>query len=278
MKLAPALLQRKIITLGLNLNERQERLNQFKSEQPAILLTCRMLDEGIDVPDIDAAILVASTKSKRQRIQRFGRVLRKGEKKPLIITLIVPETNEGRIIQDDEETFQGAADLHNANYNTAKEVVHKLLNEPGEIPEKEELKPILPEEHWSRLVSFSNDAIITQRTEIKNRSDITLLLTHPNSGRDFEHLPKPITNPEISKKTINSLLRRLDKFNPSSGKAFLPNDVIVDAIFFSIEGEVSQCSLPETIKYYYKNNAAGKYFFFRNILNSGHEWDIYLLS
>ena len=84
-----------------------------------------MLDEGIDVPDIDAAILVASTKSKRQRIQRFGRVLRKSEKKPLIITLIVPETSEGRIIQDDEETFQGAADLHNANYKSAKEVVHK---------------------------------------------------------------------------------------------------------------------------------------------------------
>jgi superfamily II DNA or RNA helicase len=263
---------------GLNQIERQERLNQFKSEQPAILLTCRMLDEGIDVPDIDAAILVASTKSKRQRIQRFGRVLRKSEKKPLIITLIVPETSEGRIIQDDEETFQGAADLHNANYYTAKEVVHKLLTEPGEIPEKEEFKPILPEEHWSRLVSFSNNAIITQRTEIKNRSDITLLLACPNSGRDFENLPKPITNPEISKKTINSLLRRLDKFKPSPGKAFLPNDIILDTIFFSIEGEVSQCSLPKSIKYYYKNNAAGKYVYFRNILNSDDEWDIHLLS
>ena len=41
-----------------------------------ILLSIHMLDEGIDIPSIDSALIIASSKNERQFIQRRGRVLR----------------------------------------------------------------------------------------------------------------------------------------------------------------------------------------------------------
>ena len=54
-----------------------------------ILVTCKALDEGLNVPDTSVGIIVASTKSVRQRIQRMGRILRTSEGKDLgtIVTL-----------------------------------------------------------------------------------------------------------------------------------------------------------------------------------------------
>jgi superfamily II DNA or RNA helicase len=56
---------------------RRDNLRMFKTGMADVLVCCRALDEGIDVPEADSAILVASTSSHRQRVQRLGRVLRK---------------------------------------------------------------------------------------------------------------------------------------------------------------------------------------------------------
>ncbi len=48
-----------------------------------ILLSIRCLDEGIDIPKISHAIIIASSQNPRQFIQRRGRVLRFHEDKPL---------------------------------------------------------------------------------------------------------------------------------------------------------------------------------------------------
>ena len=37
----------------------------------------KLLDKGVDVPDADLAIVLASSRSRRQMIQRMGRVIRK---------------------------------------------------------------------------------------------------------------------------------------------------------------------------------------------------------
>jgi superfamily II DNA or RNA helicase len=55
---------------------RRRNLELFKFGQVTKLVTCRALDEGLNVPDAEVAIIAASTTSTRQRIQRFGRVLR----------------------------------------------------------------------------------------------------------------------------------------------------------------------------------------------------------
>ena len=45
---------------------------------PMIGMYC--LDEGIDIPELQSAIIVSSSRSKRQYIQRRGRILRIGKK------------------------------------------------------------------------------------------------------------------------------------------------------------------------------------------------------
>ena len=52
------------------------------------------LDEGIDVPEFKGAVLVASSRSKRQYIQRRGRVLRNHPSKKYAVIhdiLVIPE-------------------------------------------------------------------------------------------------------------------------------------------------------------------------------------------
>ena len=56
---------------------RRENLRQFKKGILRIIIACRALDEGVDIPDANVAIVVASTSSLRQRVQRIGRVIRK---------------------------------------------------------------------------------------------------------------------------------------------------------------------------------------------------------
>jgi superfamily II DNA or RNA helicase len=56
---------------------RRENLRKFKEGEINILITCRALDEGLDVPDTSVGIIVAATSSVRQRVQRIGRILRK---------------------------------------------------------------------------------------------------------------------------------------------------------------------------------------------------------
>jgi superfamily II DNA or RNA helicase len=60
---------------------RRENLRQFRKGITRIIVACRALDEGVDIPDANVAIVVASTSSLRQRVQRLGRVIRKHPEK-----------------------------------------------------------------------------------------------------------------------------------------------------------------------------------------------------
>ena len=51
-------------------------LKQFAKGNVKILVATTVLDEGVDVPDADVAIIVSGTGSSRQMIQRIGRVVR----------------------------------------------------------------------------------------------------------------------------------------------------------------------------------------------------------
>src|ERR1019366_5642637 len=99
---------------GLQKADRTEVLNEFRSNAQSALLACRCLDEGVDIPEVDAAVLVASTQSRRQRIQRIGRTLRWGEngKRPLVIPLFCQETRDETVIQHDREVFADVATFH----------------------------------------------------------------------------------------------------------------------------------------------------------------------
>ncbi len=63
------------------IDERLETISGFRDGKINILVACRALDEGFDVPAAETGIIVAGTSSVRQWIQRMGRILRKAPSK-----------------------------------------------------------------------------------------------------------------------------------------------------------------------------------------------------
>lgn len=61
----------------LSAGDRQEAFRRFASGGLDALAAPRVLDEGVDVPAADLGIVVGASRSRRQMIQRMGRVLRR---------------------------------------------------------------------------------------------------------------------------------------------------------------------------------------------------------
>lgn len=58
--------------------ERRDLLDGFAKGRYPVLVANRVLDEGVDLPEVKVAIVLGGLASSRQAIQRLGRVLRKG--------------------------------------------------------------------------------------------------------------------------------------------------------------------------------------------------------
>ncbi len=85
------------ITHQTPVKERHEVLTQFRAGVYKTLVTSHVLNEGVDVPDARIAILLSGSASRREFIQRLGRVLRKGEqadKQAILYEVIAEETSE----------------------------------------------------------------------------------------------------------------------------------------------------------------------------------------
>ena len=59
------------------LSERQYIIEQFKKRNIQVIVAIKCMDEGIDIPSADTAILMSSTTNPREYIQRIGRVIRR---------------------------------------------------------------------------------------------------------------------------------------------------------------------------------------------------------
>ncbi len=85
------------ITCNMTKNERQSALERFKQGKLRALVSARVLNEGINVPDADVAILVAGSHGEREYVQRIGRLLRPREgKRATIYELVSAGTSETR--------------------------------------------------------------------------------------------------------------------------------------------------------------------------------------
>ena len=94
----------------MNRDARTRVLRGFREHEFRILVSCRCLDEGLDVPDADTAIVVSSSSVSRQRIQRLGRILRRspGKSAACLYYLYIRESAEDRAYLpglEDMETF-----------------------------------------------------------------------------------------------------------------------------------------------------------------------------
>jgi len=80
--------------------ERAEILNRFRSGVYTRIVTSKVLDEGIDVPDATLGVILSGTGSSREFIQRLGRLLRKKEgKNAKLIDVVSSGTKEIQISQ-----------------------------------------------------------------------------------------------------------------------------------------------------------------------------------
>lgn len=71
-------------------------LDRFRSGSIRILITCKAIDEGIDVPDASVGIILSGTSTQRQRIQRLGRIIRQkdGKERAALYYLHIEDTSE----------------------------------------------------------------------------------------------------------------------------------------------------------------------------------------
>jgi superfamily II DNA or RNA helicase len=76
--------------------ERRETLHRFRRGEYTKLITGRVLNEGVDVPDANVAIVVSGSATPREQIQRLGRVLRPKEEEAVLYEIIARGTCEER--------------------------------------------------------------------------------------------------------------------------------------------------------------------------------------
>jgi superfamily II DNA or RNA helicase len=83
------------ITCEIRRKERARVLAAFREGSLRALVSSRVLNEGLDVPDADVAIIVGGTQGEREHVQRIGRLLRPAPgKRALVYELVSAGTRE----------------------------------------------------------------------------------------------------------------------------------------------------------------------------------------
>ena len=84
-----------VITHKTKLAERKSFLDKFRSGEYPILVTSKVLNEGVDVPEANVGIIVSGSAGIREHVQRLGRILRaQKNKKAILYELISENTSE----------------------------------------------------------------------------------------------------------------------------------------------------------------------------------------
>lgn len=83
------------ITHETSKEERRDVLEGFREGRYTKIVSSKVLDEGVDVPDASIGIILAGTGSRREFVQRLGRLLRpKHGKRAKLIEIVSKETKE----------------------------------------------------------------------------------------------------------------------------------------------------------------------------------------
>lgn len=97
-----------VITHNTKAAERAKLLDGFRDGSLPFLVNSRILNEGVDVPDVSVGIIVSGSGSVREHVQRLGRILRPREGKQAILYEMVSE--------DTAETFTSVRRRQHAAY------------------------------------------------------------------------------------------------------------------------------------------------------------------
>lgn len=86
------------ITHQTPVKERHATLERFRTGDYPVIVTSRVLNEGVDVPEASIGVVLSGTSTQREYIQRLGRILRRKEGKEAVLYEVISEgTSEERV-------------------------------------------------------------------------------------------------------------------------------------------------------------------------------------
>ena len=86
-----------VVTYKTDKDEREEILKKFKDNVYRVVVASTVFDEGVDIPDASVAIVLGGYGTKRQFLQRLGRILRRKDKEALMIEVVTKGTVDYRL-------------------------------------------------------------------------------------------------------------------------------------------------------------------------------------
>ncbi len=94
-----------VISHETGVAERKHILDAFQAGEYRVIVTSKVLNEGVDVPEAKVAIVLGGGSSKREYIQRLGRILRKQEQREAILYEVFARKTieEGKVQRRREE-------------------------------------------------------------------------------------------------------------------------------------------------------------------------------
>lgn len=84
-----------VLTHKTKMAERKEFLQKFRNGDYQVIVTSKVLNEGVDVPEASVAVVVSGSAGVREHVQRLGRILRHApEKRAVLYELVAKDTSE----------------------------------------------------------------------------------------------------------------------------------------------------------------------------------------
>jgi superfamily II DNA or RNA helicase len=89
------------ITHETSSRERRRILERFRDGRYSRIVAANVLDEGVDVPDANVAVVLSGSGSEREFTQRLGRILRPkaDDGRAILYELVTAETAEERVAE-----------------------------------------------------------------------------------------------------------------------------------------------------------------------------------
>jgi len=180
-------------------NTRQDILDRYRLGSLRLLICCKALDEGLNIPSTDAGIIVSCGMSARQRVQRLGRMLRHSKEIKRIFYLYIGESSE------DSELVFGLRVLE----NNIPMIALRFCKSVFFHPEYERLREkvydyVIRRRHDPRLL----DAIDNNIDRALLRGDFLL---SEQACREYLHASQSIAERNYWVSVLYFILARLDK-------------------------------------------------------------------
>jgi len=103
-----------VLTHQTRLAERKRMLEAFRSGELQTIVTSKVLNEGVDVPDARVGVVISGSGAVREHVQRLGRILRhRPGKRAVLYELVSQGTSELYVNQRRKRhhAYQGAAEI-----------------------------------------------------------------------------------------------------------------------------------------------------------------------